>query len=128
MPRFPAIPGTDIGLLWHTTPTPANFILKLSGLRWQENANSGVFVRFPHPDSKNDNNTAFVGVDFGFEVQIDQLGAPDGAPIHKTGAIYNFAAPQNPGAVPVLPVGQWNTFERKGQRPGLYGHAQRAFL
>jgi hypothetical protein len=38
---------------------------------------TGVFIRFPNPNSKGYNNTAFVGVDFGFEVQIDQLAAPD---------------------------------------------------
>jgi hypothetical protein len=29
-----------------------------------------------------------VADDFEFEVQIDELGAPDGAGIHRTGAIY----------------------------------------
>ena len=33
---------------------------------------------------------------------------PDGNPIHKTGAIYNFAAPSNPRS---KSVGEWNTFE-----------------
>ena len=60
--------GNDLGLLWCTTPTPANFILKLEWLRWQHDANSGVFVRFPDPESKNFDNTAWVGVHFGFEV------------------------------------------------------------
>ena len=32
----------------------------------------------------------------------------DGNPIHKTGAIYNFAASSNQGS---KPVGEWNTFE-----------------
>ena len=85
-----AIPGTDLGLLWHATPTPANFVLKLEWRTWRAEDNSGVFVRFPHPDSKNYDNTAFVGVDFGFEVQIDQLGQPDGAGVPRTGAIYSF--------------------------------------
>jgi Domain of Unknown Function (DUF1080) len=85
-----AIPGTDLGLLWHATPTPANFVLKLEWRTWRSEDNSGVFVRFPHPDSKNYDNTAFVGVDFGFEVQIDQLGQPDGAGVPRTGAIYSF--------------------------------------
>jgi Domain of Unknown Function (DUF1080) len=35
---------------------------------------------------------------------------PDGNPVHKTGAIYNFAAPSNPV---LKPVGEWNTFEIK---------------
>jgi hypothetical protein len=106
-----ALPGTDIGLYWYTEPTPADFVLKLEWLSRREDDNSGIFLRFPHPESKGYNNTAFVGVDFGFEVQIDQLAAPDGAAIHKTGAIYSFAGPINPDAVPVRPPGQWNTYE-----------------
>ncbi len=106
-----ALTGTDIGLLWYTEPTPANFVLKLEWRCWRPEDNSGVFLRFPHPDSKSYNNTAFVAVDFGFEVQIDQLAGPDGAPNHLTGAIYNFAAPSNPGALPVRPLGEWNEYE-----------------
>src|SRR5205085_8052055 len=45
---------------------------------------------------------------FGFEVQIDQLARDDGAAIHKTGAIYNFAGPDH---VPARGVGEWNEFE-----------------
>jgi len=103
-----AVPGSDLGLLWHTTKTPADFVLKLEWRTWRSDDNSGVFLRFPNPESKNYDNTSFVAVDFGFEVQIDQLGAPDGAAIHKTGAIYSFAGP---GTVPVKPVGEWNAYE-----------------
>jgi hypothetical protein len=106
-----AKPGTDIGLLWHTQPTPPDFVLRLEWRRWQEDANSGVFLRFPDPESRNYDNTAYVGVDFGFEVQIDQAAAPDGLPVHKTAAIYGFQGPNNPNALPVLPVGEWNVFE-----------------
>ena len=38
-------------------------------------------------------NTAYVGVNFGFEIQIDELARPDNAPIHRTGAIYSFKGP-----------------------------------
>jgi hypothetical protein len=103
-----AVPGTDLGLLWHTTKTPADFVLKLEWRTWRTEDNSGILLRFPNPDSKNYDNTSFVAVDFGFEVQIDQLGAPDGAAIHKTGAIYSFVGPTS---VPVKPVGEWNTYE-----------------
>jgi hypothetical protein len=74
-----------------------------------------VFLRFPNPETRNYDNTAFVGVDFGFEVQIDQLAAPDGLPIHKTAAIYGFQGPANPDALPVRPVGEWNEFELRVQ-------------
>lgn len=106
-----AIPGTGLGLYWCTEPAPANFILKLQWRASREDDNSGVFIRFPRPDSKGYDNTAFVGVDYGFEVQIDQRGEPDGAAIHKTGAIFNLAGPTNPDRLPVQPLGQWNIFE-----------------
>lgn len=103
-----AVTGSDLGMFWHTTPTPADFVLKLEWRAWKLDDNSGVFVRFPHPGSKNYNNTAFVGVDFGFEVQIDQLGQPDGLDIHRTGAIYSFAGSTS---MPVKPLGEWNSYE-----------------
>ena len=103
-----AVTGTDLGLLWHTAPTPADFVLKLEWRTWKIDDNSGVFVRFPDPGSKGYNNVAFVAVDYGFEVQIDQLGQPDGLPLHQTAAIYNFAGATS---TPVKPVGEWNTYE-----------------
>jgi len=110
-----AVTGTDLGLLWHTTPTPADFVLKLDWRTWKLDDNSGVFVRFPNLGSKNYDNTAFVGVDFGFEVQVDQLGQPDGADIHRTGAIYSFAGSTS---MPVKPLGEWNSYQItvQGQR------------
>jgi choline dehydrogenase-like flavoprotein len=110
-----SVPGSDIGLLWHTQPTAADFRLRLEWRRWQEDANSGIFMRFPDPRGRGYNNTAFVGVDFGFEVQIDQQAAPDGLAIHKTGAIYGLQGPANPNALPVAPIGDWNRFEIRVQ-------------
>lgn len=109
-----ARPGTDIGLLWYTEPAPADFVLELE---WRQSApddNSGVFVRFPHLDSKGYDNTAFVAAHFGFEVQIDGLGRPNGAPQHKTGAIYNEPG-QAFSLVPAAPLGQWNRYEIRVQ-------------
>lgn len=110
-----SVPGSDIGLLWHTQPTPPDFVLKLEWRRWREDDNSGIFVRFPHPDSRNYDNTAFAAVDFGFEVQIDQTAAPDGQDIRRTAAIYGFQAPNNPNALPVRGLGEWNDFEIRVQ-------------
>jgi choline dehydrogenase-like flavoprotein len=108
---FESMPGgDDLGLNWCETPMPPNFILKLEWLRWQQDDNSGVFVRFPDPTTKGYNNQAWVAVNFGFEVQIDENGAPDGDPIHKTGAIYGQAG-QARNVVPAKPVSQWNEFE-----------------
>jgi choline dehydrogenase-like flavoprotein len=115
-----SITGTDIGLYWCTTPMPPDFILKLEWLRWEDYDNSGVFIRFPDPESKGYNNSAYVAVDFGFEVQIDEAGRPDGAPIHKTGAIYradnrtdNEVLTQIPAKPPG--AGQWNEYEIRVQ-------------
>lgn len=102
--------GNDLGLLWHTDPMPPDYVLRLQWLRWDDRGNSGVFVRFPNPNTKGYNNTAYVGVDFGFEVQIDEFGAPDGADKHTTGAIYNEDN-QTFTRKPANPTGQWNDFE-----------------
>lgn len=112
-----SLPGTDLGLFWHIEPTPPDFILKLEWLRWRDDDNSGVFLRFPDPNSKGYDNTAYVAINFGFEVQIDQLARDDGAPIHKTGAVYGFSGPDDPDHLPVRPPGEWNEFEihAKGQ-------------
>lgn len=101
--------GTDLGMLWHTKPTPANFLLELEFRLSKADDNSGVMIRFPDPDSKGYDNTAWVAVDFGFEVQINEPGAPDGAPMHTTGAIYN-QADQQYSRVPANPPGAWNTY------------------
>jgi hypothetical protein len=66
--------------------------LKVLRLEWMMTApddNSGVFVAFPDPEQQNYDNTAYVGINFGFEVQIDELARPDNALIHRTGAIYS---------------------------------------
>jgi choline dehydrogenase-like flavoprotein len=120
-----SVTGSDIGLLWCTTPMPADFVLRLEWLRWEDYDNSGVFIRFPDPESKGYNNSAFVAVDFGFEVQIDESGAPDGQDIHKTGAIYRGDG-RHDGEVltqkPARPVGQWNEYEIrvKGQNYSVF--------
>jgi len=106
-----SLPGNDLGLFWCIEPTPPNFVLKLEWLRWRDDDNSGVFLRFPDPNSKGYNNTAYVAINFGFEIQIDQLARDDGAAIHKTGAIYGFAGPNDPDHLPVKQPGEWNEFE-----------------
>jgi choline dehydrogenase-like flavoprotein len=101
-------PGTDLGLLWFTTPTPRNFVLKLEWLLTAPDNNSGVFIRFPNPEGEGYDNTAWVGVNLGLEIQIDEMARPDGAGIHRTGAIYTFKAPNTPLAARSL--GEWNQF------------------
>jgi hypothetical protein len=110
-------PGTDLGLFYSKVPF-SNYVLKLEWLTWRGDDNSGIFVRFPDPTTKGYNNTAFVAVDFGFEIQIDALGRgspPPGQQVDKkfrtTGAIYNIADQNLDESVEALPPGQWNQFE-----------------
>jgi 3-keto-disaccharide hydrolase len=94
-----------MGLLWYTKKKYKDFALKIDWKVNRRNDNSGVFIRFSNPD-----NDPWIAVNTGYEVQIDDLAMPDGNPLHKTVAIYNFAAPLNPRS---KPVDEWNTFEIK---------------
>jgi hypothetical protein len=93
-----------MGLLWYTKKKYKDFVLKIDWKVSRTNDNSGIFIRFSNPD-----NDPWIAVNTGYEIQIDDMAMPDGNPLHKTGAIYNFAAPSNAAAS--KPVGQWNTFE-----------------
>ncbi|HEV2148086.1 MAG TPA: family 16 glycoside hydrolase [Longimicrobiaceae bacterium] len=105
-----ATPGTGLGLLWHAEPMPPDYVLKLQWKRFRHEANSGVLLRFPDPRSKGYRNTAWVASHFGYEVQIDELGAPDGADRHRTGAIYGVEA-QTLSLQGARPAGEWNDYE-----------------
>ena len=102
-----ARPGNDIGLLWYRERAPVDFELALEWRQQELADNSGVFVRFPDLDSKGYDNTAYVAAHFGFEIQIDELGFPDGADRHTTGAVYDQYS-QAFTRVPARPVGAWN--------------------
>jgi hypothetical protein len=104
-----AHPGTDLGLLWNTRPTPPDYLLELEWRLSAADDNSGVFIRFPHLDGYGYDNTAWVAIDFGFEVQINEPGVPDGAPEHTTGAIYG-QTDQAFTRVVANPPGSWNSF------------------
>jgi hypothetical protein len=81
-----------MGLLWNTKKKYNDFMLKLEWRVMHKDDNSGVFVRFPDPG--ND----------------PRVAVNNGDRIHKTGAIYNFAAPSK---IVSKPVGQWNDLEIK---------------
>ncbi|MGY8631898.1 DUF1080 domain-containing protein [Bradyrhizobium sp. 14AA] len=102
--------GTDLGLLWLTRPTPGRYVLRLQWMMTAPDDNSGVFIGFPDPRNEGYDNTAYVGVNFGFEIQIDELARPDNAPIHRTGAVYPFKGPTD-GPMVVHPPGEWNDYE-----------------
>lgn len=119
------LPGKDLGLVWCTVATPPDFVLRLEWFvaprdgRTVFAENSGVFVRFPHPDGAAYHNPAWVPVDLGFEIQIDPQGlGPNGEPdfrTARTGAVYSLAGPE---VHPDAPAGRWNQFEIhvEGQR------------
>jgi len=115
---FEAQPGTDLGLLWLNRPAPARYVLRLQWMMTAPDDNSGVYVAFPSPDGENYDNTAYVGVNLGFEVQIDNLARPDGDVVHRTGAIYNFKGATD-GPLVLAPVGEWNAYEITVDLPDL---------
>src|SRR5204863_10158150 len=91
------------------------------------NDNSGVFVRFrdprrPPPVGLNDPripvNPAWLAVDTGFEIQIDEMALPDQADMHRTGAVYAIPIGAGPGHQTyqrgsALQPGEWNDYEIK---------------
>jgi len=104
-----ARPGTDLGLLWLTRPTPPRYVLRLQWMMTAPDDSSGVWVGFPNPTKQGYDNTAYVAVNFGFEVEIDELARPDNDPVHRTGAIYGLKGPD--GLLVVHPTGNWNQYE-----------------
>jgi 3-keto-disaccharide hydrolase len=109
-----ALPGADIGLLWSTTPAPPDFVLRCEWRCSDAGDNSAVFVRFPRVRDRGYDNPAYVAVHLGFEVQIDEVGFPDGLPEHRTGAVYG-EPDQASQLRDALPLGRWNTFEIRVQ-------------
>jgi hypothetical protein len=100
-----------MGVLWNETIMPPNFVVRLQWLRCTERTNSGVYVRFPDPESKAYDNTAYVADHFGFEVQIDEFGD---MPVHRTGAIYRQDKRTDGETLELRearPVGEWNDYE-----------------
>jgi choline dehydrogenase-like flavoprotein len=107
-----SVPGFDLGLLWCTVPMPESYRLELEFFTRTFQTNSGVFIRFRHPDSTGYYNPAWSAVwmpgvpakPAGFEIQIDNTGSPDGRPKHRTGAVYavNYAndSPHDPQLPP----------------------------
>ena len=118
-------PGADgLGVLWFAARPYGDFSMRLqfrddatAGAR----ANSGVQVRFPAPkrpttgcpttfDGAEQNNAAWVAVNCGHEVQIND--SPDGPPFdaRKTGSIYGFAD-LNATQARTTAAGVWNDLE-----------------
>ena len=118
----------NLGLLYHPRQF-GDFNLRLEFLLTNPLANnSGIFVRFRNPrmavpDRNNPNlkfpyqNQHWVAVDTGFEIQIDETAAPDGADMHRTGAVYGIPTDsmypqfQKFKRTPLLRAGAWNEIE-----------------
>jgi hypothetical protein len=97
-----------MGLLWYSARQFGNFELEVDWKVTKKSDNSGVFIRFPAPSVPNEpGGDAGVAINHGYEIQIDDEGAPDGDMIHKTGAIYGI---QPPAKIASKQPGEWNTF------------------
>jgi choline dehydrogenase-like flavoprotein len=119
-----SVPSFALGLLWCTIPMPQNYRLELEFLTRTPQANSGVFVRFTNPEANGYFQPPWWAVQSGFEIQIDNAGAPDGAAKHRTGAVYAVNYPGDPNPDPTQPgatvgdsvtprdalVGAWNQY------------------
>jgi choline dehydrogenase-like flavoprotein len=120
-----ARPAGDIGLLFYTATSFSDFTLRLQFRLDSRGDNSGVFVRFRDPrqsapagvnDPRIATNVAWLAVDTGFEVQIDEAAQPDQADKHRTGAIYDIDIGAGPGQQRYargssLQPGEWNDYE-----------------
>ncbi|MEU6645608.1 ThuA domain-containing protein [Saccharomonospora sp. NPDC046836] len=113
-----------LGMLWYAARPYGDFSLKLEfrdSSPDPHRANSGVFVRFPNPNTPLEQrpagscgtvgaartSPAWVAIYCGHEVQMydGESGEPQ-----KTGSIYNFD-PVGLGDAGTTPKGQWNTYE-----------------
>lgn len=119
-----AHPGSDLGLLYYTAQRFGDFLLRLQVRIDGRGDNSGVFVRSHDPtqppatlnDPRVAADPAFVAVDTGFEVQIDDAAGPDNLDKHRTGAIYGIDVGQAAGQQDyrrgsALQPGEWNDLE-----------------
>jgi hypothetical protein len=104
-----AISEGGMGLLWYTKKRFRDFILRVDWKTSRREDNSGVFIRFADPD-----DDPWIAVNTGYEVQIyDAEELQDGGnATHRTGAIYDFAAPSSTATIFASnePC-KWNTFE-----------------
>jgi choline dehydrogenase-like flavoprotein len=120
-----ARPGSEIGLCFFGDRGFGDFVLRLQFRIDALTDNSGVFVRFRDPrlppppnvtDPRVATNPAWIAVHTGLEVQIDDLARPDGADMHRTGALYNIPTSGQPRTQTysrgsALQPGAWNDYE-----------------
>ncbi|GIH67431.1 3-keto-disaccharide hydrolase [Microbispora siamensis] len=110
--------GGGLGLLWYTAERFGDFSLRLKfrdERAGDARSNSGVFVRFPgvdpaaNPECKT-SDPAWVAVNCGHEIQINDTPEGGGDDPRKTGSVYGFADLDLAHARPTA-KGVWNDLE-----------------
>jgi len=94
-----------MGLFWHQQLPPDDFVLTVEFKAPNDQANSGVFVRFPDPG-----NDPWVAVKQGLEVQVQG---------DSTGEIFSFQKPDVAALESVRKSTGWNTLQITAQGPLL---------
>lgn len=125
-----------LGMLWYTKEY-GDAVFKLEfrdakpGTNDTGSTNSGVFVRFPHPDQtvalppeerypcqvgSGQSQPAWAAIFCGQEIQLfDGVGGD----AQKTGSVYNFSPRNRAQAMPTM-QGDWNTYEIRTVGGGDY--------
>ncbi|AUH43680.1 3-keto-disaccharide hydrolase [Streptomyces sp. CMB-StM0423] len=118
MATGPTPPTGGLGLLWYEKEEYGDFSLRLQFRDERADAgrsNSGVFVRFPgvdpaaNPECRT-NDPAWVSVNCGHEIQINDSAETGGNDPRKTGSVYGFAD-LNLAAAKPTEKGVWNDLE-----------------
>jgi choline dehydrogenase-like flavoprotein len=111
-----AQPGGDHTVFFYAAERFSDFVLRVQFVLpgpldpfGKAIGNSGIFVRFRLPHTKwgdvntweprANGNPAWVAVATGFEVQIDEQGAPNFFDKHRTGAVYDIPTGQIIGGI-----------------------------
>jgi hypothetical protein len=116
--------GDGLGVLWFAARPYGDFSLRLQfrdDAPGPVRANSGVQVRFPAPKSptpgcpttfngSEQDNPAWVAVNCGHEIQINDSADGGTADARKTGSIYGFDD-LDAAQAHVTPAGTWNELE-----------------
>ncbi len=92
-----------MGLLWYTKQEFGNCQIRVIYKMQDPNDNSGVFIRIPIRPRE-----AWMPVNYGYEVQIDNDPAGETKEYHATGCLYSLSKAL---AYPGKGSGQWNTME-----------------
>lgn len=118
MATGPEPAGDGLGMLWYEKEEFGDFSLRLQFRDERADdgrSNSGVLVRFPgvdpaaNPECRTD-DPAWVAVNCGHEIQINDSDETSGNDPRKTGSVYGFADLDLAAAKPAA-KGVWNDLE-----------------